>query len=392
MAAFLRLLQRPSLLQRAPKTISPAAVIRRNYTPAAAAVEAAPEVYTKPPPQPREKKPGQLSTKQVNQYFDDGFVLVPSFFTKEEMKPVMDAIEECVDVLASNLYRGGKIKDKAESAGLYKRLILLEDQFPGAAVLLHKQGYLPVAFRNLWSNDRLLNAVEQFIGPNIAGHPVWNLRTKTPVNEETTVPWHQDNAYLDETGLTTHIATAWIPLIDANKLNGCMQVVKGGHRLGKTATHTCCAGNTWYVDLAKEELEKTLGVNMKTDVVTCEVPLGGVLFLNNCVPHRSLENYSDKVRWSLDLRWQHPDESNGFYGLKECVLMRSADNPHHIIEWEGFATLDRTKLQEAEKQTTNPYDTTIHGPWMKRWVITHPNKHTESLKTGGSSWHSHTKA
>ena len=131
---------------------------------------------------------------------------------------------------------------------------------------------------------------------------------------------------------------------------------------------------------------------MKTDVVTCEVPLGGVLFLNNCVPHRSLENYSDKVRWSLDLRWQHPDESNGFYGLKECVLMRSADNPHHIIEWEGFATLDRTKLQEAEKQTTNPYDTTIHGPWMKRWVITHPNKHTESLKTGGSSWHSHTKA
>ena len=28
----------------------------------------------------------------------------------------MDAIEECVDILASNLYRGGKIKDKAESA------------------------------------------------------------------------------------------------------------------------------------------------------------------------------------------------------------------------------------------------------------------------------------
>ena len=381
-------------MQRAFKAIriSPAAVIRRSYTPAAAAVDAAPEVYTKPPPQPREKKPGQLSTKQVNQYFDDGFVLIPSFFTKEEMKPVMDAIEECVDVLASNLYRGGKIKDKAESAGLYKRLILLEDQFPGAAVLLHKQGYLPVAFRNLWSNDRLLNAVEQFIGPNIAAHPVWNLRTKTPQNQETTSPWHQDNAYFDENGLTTHIATAWIPLIDANKLNGCMQMVKGGHRLGKTATHTCGAGGTWYVDLAEEEMEKTLGVNMKTDVVTCEVPLGGVLFFSNCVPHRSLENYSDKVRWSLDLRWQRPDEPNNFFGLKDCILLRSVDKLDHVIDWEGFAAVDRNKLQmgfEGDKQEADPFDSRIHGPWMERWEITHSNRHTEAFK---ASINSQTKA
>lgn len=47
------------------------------------------------------------------------------------------------------------------------------------------------AFRDVWSNDRLLNVVEQLIGPDIMGHPVWNLRTKTPQNEATTVPWHQ---------------------------------------------------------------------------------------------------------------------------------------------------------------------------------------------------------
>lgn len=47
------------------------------------------------------------------------------------------------------------------------------------------------AFKDLWTNERLLNVVEQLIGPDIAGHPVWNLRTKTPQNEATTVPWHQ---------------------------------------------------------------------------------------------------------------------------------------------------------------------------------------------------------
>lgn len=57
-----------------------------------------------------------------------------------------------------------------------------------------------------------------------AGHPVWNLRTKTPNNEQTTVPWHQDNAYLSQDALYTFMPTAWIPLIDANKENGCMEV------------------------------------------------------------------------------------------------------------------------------------------------------------------------
>ena len=82
---------------------------------------------------------------------------------------VIQAVEECVDVLANRLYNGGRIKDKCESAGVYERLILIEKQFKGAAVLLHKMGYLPFAFRQLWSHERLLNVVEQLIGPNIAG-------------------------------------------------------------------------------------------------------------------------------------------------------------------------------------------------------------------------------
>ena len=59
---------------------------------------------------------------------------------------------------------------------------------------------------------------------HISGHPVWNLRTKTPRNEQTTVPWHQDNAYFDTDAINTLVPTAWIPLIDANMENGCLQV------------------------------------------------------------------------------------------------------------------------------------------------------------------------
>ena len=54
------------------------------------ALAAAPEVYTVIPPQPLEKKPGQLQQWQLEEFFDKGFVNVPKFFTEEELQPVLE--------------------------------------------------------------------------------------------------------------------------------------------------------------------------------------------------------------------------------------------------------------------------------------------------------------
>eukprot|EP01102_Stenamoeba_stenopodia_P020133 TRINITY_DN7753_c0_g1_i3.p1 TRINITY_DN7753_c0_g1~~TRINITY_DN7753_c0_g1_i3.p1 ORF type:complete len:246 (+),score=39.41 TRINITY_DN7753_c0_g1_i3:56-793(+) len=219
-------------------------------------------------------------------------------------------------------------------------------------------------------------------------HPVWNLRSKVPKQAQATVPWHQDNAYLHPECWEVLQLTAWIPLIDANQENGCMQVVSGGHRLGKTLTHNCCAGGTWYVQLPEEEMEKSMGP-IQPKIVTCEVPFGSVLFLNNLIPHQSLENYSDNIRWSLDLRFQHPDKPNGFYGLKESLPILKSSDLSYTIDWSsvGWAKVNRQKLQEkavelsAEGDDNDPeLDTTIAGPWMQRWNIVHHNKHTEAAK------------
>ncbi|XP_073241055.1 uncharacterized protein [Porites lutea] len=357
-----------------------------------------PEIFTKPPEKTTSdwRKPGQLTDEQVKQFFGEGYVLVPQFFEKSELESVIAAICELVDQLADKLYDAGKIQDKHKDASFYERLILIEKQFPGAAVLLHKHGVMPKAFQDLWSNERLLNVIEQFIGPDIAGHPVWNLRTKTPKNTQVTVPWHQDCAYLSSEACEILQPTAWIPLLDTNRMNGCMQVARGGHRKGTLATHTCCAGDTWYVDLAEDEMKKTLDVDFEKDIVLCEVPFGGVLFINNLVPHRSLENVSDKIRWSLDLRWQRPDKPNGFYGLKENILLRTSSDPNYLVDWAEFASRDRTKLQRAhpgvqakmekgdiQLDKDPEFDTTIVGPWMGKWEIVHHNKHTVQYKDPG---------
>ena len=80
----------------------------------------------------------------------------------------------------------------------------------------------------------------------------------------------------------------------------------------------------------------------------CPAIFSGVLFLNNCVPHRSLENHSDKIRWSLDLRWQDSNLPNGFFGLKDNVVMCKEGDPGYEIDWTSFANVDRTQLQEKD--------------------------------------------
>ena len=128
-------------------------------------------------------------------------------------------------------------------------------------------------------------------------------------------------------------------------------------------------------------MTNTLGVDLEKDIVTCEVPMGGVLFLNNCIPHRSLENRSDKVRWSVDLRWQDPSKPNGFYGIKECVPMRKANDPTYQVDWETWAATDRYGIDvNSDKLVEDEFDTTIHGPWMKRWEIVNHNRHVLSLE------------
>jgi hypothetical protein len=73
-------------------------------------------------------------------------------------------------------------------------LSAIDAQFPGTCVLLHKRGVLAPEVASLWSSKILLGIAKQLLGPDIAGHPVWNLRTKVPNQEQVTVPWHQDTA------------------------------------------------------------------------------------------------------------------------------------------------------------------------------------------------------
>lgn len=305
-----------------------------------------------------------LSKSQVDQYFTDGFLIVEDLFSPSELQPVMDEIDTIVDDLATRLKAAGKISNTHADKGFYDRLTALEQEYKGAAVLVHINGWLGPRLARLWSSPRLLDIIEQFIGPDIAGHPVWNIRSKTPDTRLMTVPWHQDTAYLGEGAETTLQPTAWIPFLDANAVNGGLQVLRGGHRPGSVVQHrlenTVGDRKSWYLYIDESDLPPG-------DVVTCEMKLGSVLFLNQLIPHRSLENRSDKVRWSVDLRWQDPKLPSGDQGGAGVIVMRKAGDPNFTVDWDAWAAEQRRAYEKQRGLSKQDFDTTVSGLWMDRW-------------------------
>lgn len=81
-------------------------------------------------------------------------------------------------------------------------------------------------------NDRILDVVEDLIGPNLMAFAsrFWIKGAR----DKSFVSWHQDSAYF---GLEPHeLVTVWLAITDATPEMGCMKVIPGSHR-GKSYTH-----------------------------------------------------------------------------------------------------------------------------------------------------------
>ena len=304
-----------------------------------------------------------LTDDQLRHYQDHGFVIAEGLLTPDDLRPAIEEIESHVGALADALHDAGRIPETYAELGFFERLAAVERAYGTAAVMFHMSGLLGRGIASLWGSPKLLAIVEQLIGPDIAGHPVCNVRSKTPQTELMTVPWHQDTAYLLAGAEGTHQPAAWIPFLDVTVETGCMQVKRGAHQagvFGHKIERDVANPKSWYLYIPEPDLADY-------ETVTCEMALGSVLFINQMVPHRSLENVSDKVRWSVDLRWQRPDQPSGWDGFLDPFVMRRGDDPAFRPDWDDFFARRAKAFEGFRNLDESSFDISVEGPWIDRW-------------------------
>jgi len=139
-----------------------------------------------------------LSTKQLKDYKDQGFVSPINVFSFEETTKIKNEIE------------------------------YIEKKWPDELIGLGRNNvhYISPVFDQVCHNSKILDAVESIIGKDILVGGT-TLFIKDPDNKGF-VSWHQDAKYI---GFQPYNwVTAWLAITDANEENGCMRMWSGSHK------------------------------------------------------------------------------------------------------------------------------------------------------------------
>jgi phytanoyl-CoA hydroxylase len=206
------------------------------------------------------------------------------------------------------------------------------------------------SFFQLLTSDRLLDAIEDVVGPEIFCNPTQHLRLKLPqgVRPEgsgfltATVPLHQDIGVVAAEADDSHILTVWAPLNAATRENGCLEVIPGSHR-HRLLQHCMQTSTNQYG--VPDEISGRLGQR-----VPLEMAAGSVLLLHQQTVHGSLDNTTDgELRISLDLRYQPVGEPSG-RPLFRGFVARSRKAPESVLA----DALAWRQLWEATRQQLPP--------------------------------------
>lgn len=311
-----------------------------------------------------------LTSSQLQHFDDEGYLVVNDVLSYEgHIVPLMREYEGVLSDLAAQLASEGAIRSQYEDLAFCERLIQICEEtgrtfsrhfdisLPQSGIRPDTPIHVGPAVFGLLSSQRLLDVVQDIIGPEIYSNPVQHIRMKLPKRAITgegeiknslvsKVPWHQDNGVILPEADEASILTIWLPLNHATTENGCLQVIPRSHR-GGLEQH-CPTDN------GIEIPEKVLPVESAR---VLPMPPGSVLLMHQRTVHSSLDNITDdSVRLSFDLRYQPIGQPTGRPSFPGFVA-RSAAHPETVLSdaaaWSQSWYETRARLAEAENPSFN---------------------------------------
>jgi hypothetical protein len=213
----------------------------------------------------------RLTSEQIEQFNRDGYLLIEDLFDAEEME----------------LLLGIASVDQQMAQQAYERL----DSNSGRSKLWITDSLGEDIYSAFVRCRRIVDPMEQLLGGEVY-HYHHKMMLKEPLLGGAW-EWHQDYGYWYLNGcLFPEMASCLIAIDRATRENGCLQVIKGSHRMGRIDHGK--AGEQKGADI--ERVNEAL---KRLELVHCEMQPGTALFFHCNLLHRSDANQSSHPRWSL---------------------------------------------------------------------------------------------
>ena len=237
-----------------------------------------------------------LTSEEIEQYSNDGYLPGISLLSDDELKYYRDACFRCCGTgLQDGVHR--------QASNRVKPFLL----YPWAAELVR--------------HKRILDVVESLIGPDILVFhtTVW---FKHPGTGDY-VPWHQDATYF---GLDPYEhVTAWVALTESTRENGCVEIMPGSHSLGQRPHRD---DRDQRAMLSRGQ---TLSINLNESLAApLLLSAGEVSFHHTLLMHRSAPNNSPEPRVGFGISFIPTRVRHTTKTRLSATLVRGVDNFGHF--------------------------------------------------------------
>lgn len=214
----------------------------------------------------------RVTESQLAAFQRDGFFVVESLLDEEETALLRDIAHADAALAQAAVSRadgeGGAVKLKVENE--------LDDDSIYAAIV---------------RSERIAGTMTRLLGDEVYH---WHHKM---IFKEARIggawAWHQDYGYwYDNACLFPDLASCMIAVDRATRENGCLQVLKGSHRLGRVDHRK--TGDQTGAD--PERVEQAVA---RLERVYVELAPGAAVFFHCNLLHRSDQNTSDQPRWAF---------------------------------------------------------------------------------------------
>lgn len=297
-----------------------------------------------------------LDQNQVSFFEQHGYLVVENVLEADRLAGVKAEYNDLLDTLYANWQADGKVPP-AEGMDFWAKLLAaykagcdyfqpMDISLPGDRIFADTPFHFGPAVFDMVTSPRLLDLVEDLIGPEITSNPIQHVRIKPPrvdlAKDEvrahiTATDWHQDRAVALEAADQTQMITVWLAVTDATVENGCLQVIP--QTRGQEMLPHCPKTQTGIAD----------GFIAEERATPLPVKAGGAVIFHPLTPHGSLANTTDGFRWSFDLRYHVTGQDSGRAHFPDFVAKSTARPETELGDWRVWRAMweaARTRLAE----------------------------------------------
>jgi ectoine hydroxylase-related dioxygenase (phytanoyl-CoA dioxygenase family) len=267
-----------------------------------------------------------LTAAQKAQYDHDGYLIVPNFVNSNEAE-LLYRLATADDAISSNAF------DLNDQSGKRTKLTLWFT--PGDDT-----------FSLLTRRQTVVNDVQLLLGEGEVCHFHSKLLQKEP-KVGGAWEWHQDYGYWYKNGFPYPDAmiSVMLALTEATRQNGCLQILKGSHKMGRIEHSFAGEQQGADMDFVNEAIKNC-------ENVFVELNAGDVLFFHPNLLHASSANLSDKPRWSIisayNLSYNKPFREKS----TSCITPVSVVPDDVILKSAPRGLSDKTDFLHKENEIT----------------------------------------